>query len=76
MTLSSLAASRSSDTAWHWRRCPFSYQTARHRSPTARAGYTVTPHSSSITTRHGVWPGIVGAVTVLPCGRGRRGPSR
>jgi serine/threonine protein kinase len=31
------AAMRSSDAASHWRRCPFSYHTARHRSPPSRA---------------------------------------
>ena len=51
MTFSSLAASRSSVAASHCRRAPFSYQTARHRPPGTRAGYTVTPHSNSTTTR-------------------------
>ena len=51
VTFSSLAASRSSVAASHCRRTPFSYHTARHRPPSPRAGYTVTPHSSSTTTR-------------------------
>jgi len=38
VTFSSLAASRSPDTASHCRRLPFSYQTARHRSWPSRAG--------------------------------------
>jgi hypothetical protein len=49
LTFSSLAASRSPDTASHCRRLPFSHQTARHRSWPSRAGYTVMPYSSSIT---------------------------
>ena len=52
VTLASLAASLSSATASHWRRFPFSYHTARQRSPSRRAGYTVTPHSNSTTTDH------------------------
>ena len=52
-TLSSLAASRSCDTAWHCRRVPPSYHTARQRSPGERAGYTVIPSGVSITTRPG-----------------------
>jgi hypothetical protein len=28
-------------------RCPASYQTARHRPPSERAGYTVIPHSKA-----------------------------
>ena len=51
VTFSSLTASFSSVLASHCRRSPFSYQTARHRSPSSRAGYTVIPHSSSITRR-------------------------
>ena len=51
VTLASLAASFSSVTASHCRRRPFSYHTARHRSPARRAGYTVIPHSTSTTTR-------------------------
>ena len=51
VTFSSLAASRSSVAASHCRRAPFSFHTARHRPPSPRAGYTVTPHSSSTTTR-------------------------
>ena len=50
-TLSSRAASRSSVAASHCRRVPFSYHTARHRPPATLAGYTVTPHSNSTTTR-------------------------
>ena len=50
-TFASLAASLSSVTASHCRRRPFSYHTARHRSPSRRAGYTVIPHSSSTTSR-------------------------
>ena len=50
-TLASLAASLASVTASHCRRRPFSYHTARHRSPARRAGYTVIPASSSTTTR-------------------------
>ncbi|HEX7162628.1 MAG TPA: hypothetical protein VF223_15505 [Trebonia sp.] len=38
VTLSSLPASLSSDTASHCCRSPSSYQTARHRSPSNRAG--------------------------------------
>ena len=76
VTFSSLAASRSSVAASHCRRTPFSIHTARHRPPSSRAGYTVTPHSSSTTTRPAVWPGMAGAVTMFPCGCGRRVPSR
>jgi hypothetical protein len=49
-TFSSMAASFSSVAASHCRRCPASCQTARHRAPSERAGYTVTPHPSSITS--------------------------
>jgi len=49
LTFSSLAASRSWVVPSHCRRLPFSYHTARHRSWPSRAGYTVIPHSSSIT---------------------------
>jgi hypothetical protein len=37
-TFSSLAASRSSLAAWHCRRTPPSYHTARHRSPPTAPG--------------------------------------
>jgi len=49
VTFSSLAASFSSDAASHCCRSPFSYQTALQRPCSSRAGYTVIPHSSSIT---------------------------
>src|ERR1700742_383958 len=48
--LSSLAASLASDAASHWRRSPFSYQTALQRPCSSRAGYTVIPHSNSMTS--------------------------
>jgi hypothetical protein len=48
-TFSSFPASLSSDAASHWRRSPLSYHTARQRPPSPRAGYTVTPHGSTIT---------------------------
>ncbi len=51
VTLASFAASFSSVTASRYRRCPFSTHTARQCSPSSRGGYTVTPHSSSITGR-------------------------
>ncbi|HEY6309707.1 MAG TPA: hypothetical protein VIY52_02720 [Streptosporangiaceae bacterium] len=63
VTFSSLAASRSSVAASHWRRAPF--HTARHRPPSPRAGYTVTPHSSSNTTRSS--PRL--AALASPCSR-------
>ena len=49
VTFSSLAASFSSDAASHCCRWPFSCQTALQRPCSSRAGYTVIPHSSSIT---------------------------
>jgi len=49
-TFASLGASFSSLLASHCCRSPASYQTARHRPPSDRAGYTVIPHSSSITS--------------------------
>jgi hypothetical protein len=50
LTFSSLAASFSWAGASHCCRSPASYQTARHRPPSDRAGYTVIPHSSSMTS--------------------------
>ncbi len=50
VTFSSLAASLSSVTASHCCRAPASYQTARHRPPPDLAGYTVIPHSNSMTS--------------------------
>ena len=50
VTFSSLAASFSSVAASHCCRSPSSYQIARHRPPSDRAGYTVIPHSSSMTS--------------------------
>jgi hypothetical protein len=73
VTFSSFAASRSSDTAWHWRRRPFSYQTARHRSPGSRAGYTVTPESVAFALflRFLQVRGLVDALRSGGQGRGR-----
>ena len=49
VTFASLAVSFSSDAASHCCRPPFSCQTALQRPRSSRAGYTVIPHSSSIT---------------------------
>ena len=50
VTFSSLAASFSSLDASHCCRSPFSYQTARQRPCSSRAGYAVMPYSSSMTS--------------------------
>src|SRR5215472_10779 len=50
VTFSSLEASLFSVAASHCCRCPASYQVARHRPPSDRGGYTVIPHSSSMTS--------------------------
>ena len=50
LTFSSFAASFSSETDSHCCRSPSSCQTARHRPPLSRGGYTVIRRSSSITS--------------------------
>ena len=50
LTFSSFAASLSSETDSHCCRSPSSCQTARHRPPLSRGGYTVIPRSSSMTS--------------------------
>jgi len=50
LTFSSLTASFSSVAASHCCRSSLSYQTARHRPSSDRAGYTVIPYSSSMTS--------------------------
>ena len=72
LIFSSLTASLASFTDSHCCRSPLSYQTARHRSPSNRAGYTVIPKSSSITGR----PDPARPVMTLPYGLAQRVPSR
>jgi hypothetical protein len=50
VTFPSLAASFSSVAALHCCRSPFSCHTARQRPRSSRAGYTVMPYSSSMTS--------------------------
>jgi len=50
VTFSSFAVSFSWVPASHCCRCPFSCQTARQRPISSRAGYTVMPYSSSMTS--------------------------
>jgi hypothetical protein len=69
VTFSSLAASRSSDAAWHCCRAVPSYHTARHRSPGERAGYTVMPAAVSIATRPAVRPAGRGTPVTIAVAR-------
>jgi|HubBroStandDraft_1064217.scaffolds.fasta_scaffold06189_2 hypothetical protein len=56
VTFSRLAASFSSLAASHCCRSPLSCQVARQQPGSSRAGYTVMPSVSSITSRHRGWP--------------------